>query len=642
MRRKNYFLTSCAAALLLAGASCSEDDAQSAPKPGDGILTKPVLTLSAESVRIDPEQPDESVLRAEWTAATTDEQVSVRYSLYVNIEGRDMYTDPLVFDAGTELNYDFTNNDLNRMLISDLEIEPGTETPLRFAVYAENLDDEFDTQLSEIQTCTVTPQATYPAYPPSVILVGAATLWGWDLTQGLEIPETEEGSHLYEASDVELHVQPASLNNGFKFYFSRSIDDLDDPRFAAQDLASSTFGVTAIYKEGEAQFEPGDFGYESGLYSISLDLDELTLTINRTGDLPEPTLPDQLYLLGDAFTWGWTWDGTPLAKAEEGIYRAEGLVMDFGDNGDRGFKMYERYNDWSVYYAMTDDATADNITLQRVTDSEAPQVYPGKLGFKKGTYTMEVNLNTMVMTLTEESGVDLSTAFSMTGEATPGGWDIRTYLNKIAENEWEATGIQMNFADEYKGFKIFASADGWWPWYGQKPDGEFGDLIQIDDQEASDANGDPQFYPQRFGYTSGVYTINLNLNTMKLTLTKEIDYSTALSMNGAATPGGWDSRTYLPKKADNEWEATGVQLNLDEPTNGFKIYSSADGWWPYYGQKPGSTFGDVISVDEALNDELNQTTGDPQFYPQPAGYTSGRYTINLNLNTMKLTLTKEE
>lgn len=142
--------------------------------------------------------------------------------------------------------------------------------------------------------------------------------------------------------------------------------------------------------------------------------------------------------------------------------------MTFGDNGDVGFKMFTERDNWSVYYAMTDDATADDISLQLVTDTDAPQVYPGKLGYGKGVYDIEVNLNTMKMTLTAKS-IDYSTAYSMTGEATPGGWENRTYLPKKGDNEWEATGVAMNFDGDYKGFKIFASSDGWWPWYGQTP-----------------------------------------------------------------------------------------------------------------------------------------------------------------------------
>ena len=243
MRSKFHFLTTGLATLfLLSGVSCSDDEASVPTPPGEGILTPPVLTLSAEEVLVEPEEPDQTVLHAEWSAATDDPEVDVRYSLYVNHGEGDMFTNPLVFDAGTELSYDFTNEELNRMLISDFEIEPGVATPLRLVVYAENRDDEFDTQLSQTLVCTVTAQTAYPAYPPAVYLVGAATSWGWDLTQALEIPETSPGSHRYEASDIELRVQPASINNGFKLYFSRNLDDLDDPRFAAQDLGSDTFG----------------------------------------------------------------------------------------------------------------------------------------------------------------------------------------------------------------------------------------------------------------------------------------------------------------------------------------------------------------------------------------------------------------
>ena len=313
---------------------------------------------------------------------------------------RDMFSGPVVIDKGAALTHDFTHGELNQLLLNTFDLEAGTEAAVRFAVYAKNADEEFDAQLSEIKNCAITPKTTYPNFPPSLIMVGAATPWQWDLNAGLELPESREGSHLYQASGVELRVQPMSLNNGFKFYFSRNVNDTDDPRFAAQDLSAETFGKIAVYKSGEAQFQPGSFGYENGVYDI------------------------------------------------------------------------------------------------------------------------EVNLNTMKMTLTAKS-IDYSTAYSMTGEATPGGWESRTYRPKKGDNEWEATGVAMNFDGDYKGFKIFASSDGWWPWYGQTPDAPFGTVIRIDDQATSDAKGAPQFYPSRFGYASGTYTINLNLNTMTLTLTKE-------------------------------------------------------------------------------------------------------------------------
>lgn len=520
MRRKLHYLTTSLAALLLLGAACTSDDGAEKPAPGPETLTTPVLSLSTDAVETDPQQFDQIALRAEWTAAADNEQTEVDYTLYVNLTGRDMFSSPVAIDKKAALSHEFTHRELDTLLLDTFGQEIGAEVEVRFAVYARNADEEFDTQLSSIVSCAVTARTTYPAYPPSLIMVGAATPWQWDLAAGLELAETNEGSRLYRAAGVELRVQPVSLNNGFKFYFSRNLNDTDDPRFAAQDLASETFGHIAVYRSGDAQFQPGTQGYENGVYDIEVNLATNRLVLTRTGDLPEAPLPEQLYLLGDTFSWGWSWDGTLLAKVEEGIYRARDIEMSFGDNGDVGFKMFVERDNWGVYYAMTDDATADNISLQLVTDTDAPQVYPGKLGYTKGMYDIEVDLNTMKMTLTSKS-IDLTTAYSMTGEATPGGWERRTYLPRKGDNEWEATGIALNLDGEYRGLKIFASSDGWWPWYGQTPEAPFGTVIRIDDQAASDAQGDPQFYPARFGYTSGTYTINLNLNTMTLTLTQE-------------------------------------------------------------------------------------------------------------------------
>lgn len=243
-------------------------------------------------MRIDPEHSDQLALHAEWTAATDDEQTEVAYTLYVNLTDRDMFSDPVIIDKGTALTHDFTHGELNQLLLNTFDLEAGTEVPVRFAVYAKNADEEFDAQLSEIRSCEITPKTTYPNFPPSLIMVGAATPWQWDLNAGLELAESSEGSHLYLASDVELHVQPMSLNNGFKFYFSRNINDTDDPRFAAQDLSAETFGKIAVYKNGEAQFQPGSFGYENGMYDIEVNLNTKMLTLTRTATCPKRRSPN--------------------------------------------------------------------------------------------------------------------------------------------------------------------------------------------------------------------------------------------------------------------------------------------------------------------------------------------------------------
>ena len=54
MRRKLYYLTAGLAATLLLAAACSSDDTAEKPVPEPATLTASALTLSADTVLIDP------------------------------------------------------------------------------------------------------------------------------------------------------------------------------------------------------------------------------------------------------------------------------------------------------------------------------------------------------------------------------------------------------------------------------------------------------------------------------------------------------------------------------------------------------------------------------------------------------------
>lgn len=490
-------------------------------------MTAPILSSNVAEVILSEDKADENALELSWSASGTSEGgEDISYELYINLSSKDIFTNPQKIDVGSSLKHDFTHAELNGAAL-DLGAAAGVETELQFAVYAIDASGEYESVISNKIVVTVTAYEKAFAAPSSLIMVGVATPYGWDLSKGLEILETSEGSKVYQAENVPLTVLPESLNAGFKFYFSRSESETDDSRFAGQDYDSDTFGKIEVYDgEGDYQFLPAKNGYDNGLYNIRVDFNTMMMTMERTGDLPELELPDNLYMLGDCFTWKWDWTGTTLDKVSDKIYEAKDVTMSFGEGGVCGFKIFIGYQVWSPYFAMTEDSTRDNIGLLQVSDSEAPQVYPGKIGYSDGVYDVTVNFNDMTITLTlKDEPVDPNEgAMSMLGAASPGGWDERTIIPKKNDDEWEVTGVYLNLksGDTDNGFKIYPSADGWWPYYGQMAsDEEFGTMISVPDQESVDQWGDPTFYPSKYGYESGTYTININTSTMKLTLTKE-------------------------------------------------------------------------------------------------------------------------
>ena len=113
-------------------------------------------------------------------------------------------------------------------------------------------------------------------------------------------------------------------------------------------------------------------------------------------------------------------------------------------------------------------------------------------------------------------------------------------------------------------------------------------------------------------------------------------------MNGTATSAQWSfPGIAIPKIGDNEWELSGVELTITDENSNIKIYENYNEFNPYYGQiaSDNTQFGIITIVH---NDSEREELGDPAFYPGRFGYTSGTYTINVNTETMRVTLTKEE
>lgn len=225
-------------------------------------------------------------------------------------------------------------------------------------------------------------------------------------------------------------------------------------------------------------------------------------------------------------------------------------------------------------------------------------------------------------------------ALHMKGGACPGGWDTATVLAKGAEGVYEAAEVTLMFGkpEDGKGFKFFVSDDPY-PFYGQDntEGAAFGDVKVF----ASENDGDSQFYPLQHDYVSGIYTINVNLNTMKMTLTKTADVfepQPPFYVYGEGLDHVWEMADAL---ALYEIEANifeGHDIHLYKNSS-FKFDNEV---WTEY-QRDDSA-GDYWTVKPKVEGE------DIRFVPKDSDpdFKDGKYTVRLDLNTMKVTLTLTE
>ena len=642
--KKTLFLAAALCALVTL--SCQKPE-NNTPEGGDdknspsgNTLEAPVLTSNKTAVTLEEAGAGEEALKLSWTSGLSKGDTEpVSYTLYANTEGKDLFTDPQKFEAGKALQKAFTGEALNG-LAAKLGITE--EGKIVFGVYAVADKGTYESKLSNTVTVTVTMYKATLVGPEALYLVGAATPYGWDLSKALALPN--DGNNVYKASDVPLRVLPQSLNAGFKLYFSR---EDDDKRFIGQNPASESFGDAVIVEEGmqDTQFLPAPAGYTNGVYDIEANLNNLKVKITRKGDLPETRLPDKLYMVGGCFEWGWNaTEGITLDKVSEKYYEARDIKMAFGtDENPLGFKVWLGPDTYSPYFAMASDAAKGNVKIQKVEDSEAPQFYPGKLGYQDGTYDIAMDFNSMVATFTlKEAAPEFPEKLYLLGACFSSNWEYSDdfVVNSIADGVYKATGIVFNGMEDWNGFKIYSGLEWAGPWYGMDLENSTADnIILVDGAKYIAETGveDTQIYLGRLGFQAGKYTLTVDLKTMKLTAVPEtgsVDPVTGLSkiyLSGGLFAEDWQSWDFredrvLTVVASGVFEGQ-AYLYLDHESRGFKLFGQAD-WGPK-----------VWSADLDSGSEFKILEEDnEQFYPFRFGYTSGTYTIRADFNQMKLTL----
>jgi hypothetical protein len=119
---------------------------------------------------------------------------------------------------------------------------------------------------------------------------------------------------------------------------------------------------------------------ETGIYTIEVNLNTMSWTYERKGDLP-PTVPEALYLYGEP---DWSKATATLAKTGDGTYTAEVTI-----SADGNFKIV----DGSVWYGL--DPT-DNTKLSSADGN-------WNIWLTAGTYTITVNWSTMTFSATKKT-----------------------------------------------------------------------------------------------------------------------------------------------------------------------------------------------------------------------------------------------
>ena len=473
-------------------------------------------------------------------------------------------------------------------------------------------------------TLAYQPDVDYPEY---LYIAGDAVEWEWNPEDPrAAILEVENG--IYRA-DITFDFGENG-GKGFKFWetstWGTEYGMTTDSEFGNIGIdLRSTIG-------GDPQFYLGQKGYQSGDYTLIVNLNTKKVTLFPAG------MPETLYMSGGFNGWS----PVQMEKIGEGKFRVEDYEFDFFSSEEdvkgHGIKFFESTEDgWPGQWGPKENYETQNYRgWELASYGDAPQFYPLLAGFESGTYTVLVDFTTMTISLTPVEP-EYPTSIRIYGPTFAWEWNneaARCIIN--GENGIFEFSAAMYLDEDWKGFKFVDNTGGTPDWenkeYGMRADAT-ADNIGFD--LVKTIGGDPQFYLNPLGYESAIYTVRIDFTTMKLSLTRTHDIQEPFYVFGEGLDNDWATVDALALNEVEHNVFEGYDIHLYK-TSSFKIVSNRESWVEYRRDVNAGDYWTLISD----KDEPNDT----RFIPGEAdqNFKNGKYTVSVNLNTMKASLTLTE
>lgn len=489
------------------------------------------------------------------------------------------------------------------------------------------------------------------ASPVSKAVTGSKAEYSLSLAElksvasSLGIPEAEEYSLLARvkasaADCADVFSQAVTVNVKFaanENYLSEPILSSDkaevviDPKStetavtlswtnAAHGNLTATYSLYVAFTEDMAGAQkvevPADYLYIDLSHNIINDLtaklvasDDVTLYayVAATADGVDPVVSNvigvkvsQVRMPEELFIYFWAWNDPANAQPMEKV--SDGVFTWTGDMDIWQFLFLKTLGEyWSGY--MRDGAASEYWTLTNTGDPECLFML-NDAQLPKGNYTVTADLNTMSVTVVKNETPLPEKLYVDTWDWGDG--TAAKEMTALGDGKFTWTGELPLW--NFKFTTSNASPDDYWTGYFRDPAAEDYWTLKETSEQTMFSIGD-------HGWQEGYYTINVDLNTLKVEMVPHI------WMIGA-TDWGWDrdSAQEMEYLGDGQFEWTG-HLNVGN----FKFLTSqVNQYWVGYMRDENSS--------EYWKAKM-EYTNDSQFDVAHEGLGAGTYKVRFNFKT---------
>ena len=329
-----------------------------------------------------------------WTATSYGTN-TINYALQMDTLGG-TFANPQVVKYGTALTSSITVNDLNAFAISAGIIGGSTKT-MSFRVVS-YLGTTYATKMVTSNAVNVKVTSFTPV-PPALYIVGGATEGGWN--NPVPLP-----SQQFTRINAVSYGIVVNLKAGDSYLFLPLNGDWGHKYGGT----SATGG--ALLTDGAVPGSNTPSPATSGLYSIVVNFQTATYTVTPFTS----TIPDNLYIVGDATDGGWA---NPVPTPSQQFTKIDGASYAAVVNltAGKSYLFLPLNGDWGHKYGGT-SATGGTLLADGAVPANTPA--PAVSGY----YLIVVNFQNNTYTVTPYLGpVPPPTNLYIVGDATAGGWN---------------------------------------------------------------------------------------------------------------------------------------------------------------------------------------------------------------------------
>jgi len=349
-----------------------------------------VLSVSTTEIALEQAKDNNTAVEYSWTTGTNrGTQASISFTFQIDLSSNN-FANAITSELGKAVFAKaFTVGELNDILLNTYGVSPNTQSELEARVIAEVSSDEVEPDSSDIITIAVIP---YEPVSTTIYFMGSAAPNGWDANKAtpMVVDQDDPTTFTYQGD-----LEPGQLK------FITTLGSLLPSYQKGEDENS------LLYRTDDTQPNVNFVIPEAGIYNISMNLIDLTISIN----LKEGPGYDVLYIFGSATPNGWD-----IENALEMIQNPDDLfqftyegVLSPGE-----FKIPVNKNtdlEQDMFMKDPGDSTKVYLHIGGDPDDSKWNIY------KENWYTLELDLSDNTISIEPFK-------LYIIGSATPVGWDI--------------------------------------------------------------------------------------------------------------------------------------------------------------------------------------------------------------------------